>query len=170
MPPCRHPYIQSYLLRISSFSVFILVVLLRDARRRLLLHFSSRSCDGYMVVRLVRARHAFSLRTVHTGTCVYVAMFVPYAALQAVTLGQLGFLNDKGSDGIARASVQISSSSAFAAFFGLGFSGKVALVQMWAHVVRMHSSGSCDVSPRLQGTLASTLQPTRRSCGRLCVL
>jgi hypothetical protein len=84
-------------------------------------------------------------------------MFVPYAALQAVTLGQLGYLNDKGSDRIARASVQISSSSAaFAAFFGLGFSGKVALVQMWAHVVRVHTSGSCDVSPRLQSTLAAT--------------
>jgi hypothetical protein len=83
-------------------------------------------------------------------------MFVPYAALQAATLGQLGFLNDKGFDSIARASVQISSSAAFAAFFGLGFSGKVALVQMWAHVVRVHTSGSCDVSPRLQGTLAST--------------
>jgi hypothetical protein len=109
-----------------------------------------------LVVRLVRARHAFSLRTVHIGTCVYVAMFVPYAALQAVTLGQLGYLKDKGSDSIARASVQISSSAAFAAFFGLGFSGKVALVQMWAHVVRVHTSGSCDVSPRLQSTLAAT--------------
>jgi hypothetical protein len=109
-----------------------------------------------LVVRLVRARHAFSLRTVHIGTCVYVAMFVPYAALQAVTLGQLGYLKDKGSDSIARASVQINSSAAFAAFFGLGFSGKVALVQMWAHVVRVHTSGSCDVSPRLQSTLAAT--------------
>jgi hypothetical protein len=109
-----------------------------------------------LVVRLVRSRHAFSLRTVHTGTCIYVAIFVPYAALQAVTLGQLGYLNNRGVDSTARASVQISSSAAFAAFFGLGFSGKVALVQMWAHVVRMHTSGSCDVSPRLQSTLAST--------------
>jgi hypothetical protein len=41
-------------------------------------------------------------------------------------------------------------------FFGLGFCSKVALVQMWAHVVRLHASGSCDVLPRLQGTLTST--------------
>jgi hypothetical protein len=27
---------------------------------------------------------------------------------------------------------------------------------MWAHVVQLHTSGSCDVSPRLQNTLAST--------------
>jgi hypothetical protein len=78
-------------------------------------------------------------------------MFVPYAALQAWTLRQLSFLHDKGSDSIARASVQISSSAAFA-FFALGFCSKVALVQMWAHVVRVHTSGSCDVWPRLQGT------------------
>jgi hypothetical protein len=106
--------------------------------------------------KLVRARHTFSLHVVHTGTCMYVVLFVPYAVLQAWTLGQLGFLNFKGSDSIARASVQISSSAAFAAFFGLGFTGKAALVQMWVHVVRQHSTDSADAPPRLHSTLAST--------------
>jgi hypothetical protein len=121
-----------------------------------------------LVLRLVRLRHAFSLRIVHTGTCVYVAMFAPYAALQAWTLGQLGYLNDRGFESVARASVQVSSSAAFAVFFSLGFSGKVALVQMWMHVVQLHTSGSCDVSPRLQGTLASTYKTFVRAV--VCVV
>jgi len=108
-----------------------------------------------LTVRLVHARRAFSLRAVHVGMCVYVAMFVPYAALQAATLGGLATLNSQGSRSIARATAQISSSAAFAAFFGLGFSGKVALVQMWTHVVLQHSGGS--VAPlQMQRTLTST--------------
>jgi hypothetical protein len=111
---------------------------------------------GVLVVKLVRARHTFALRTVHTGTCVYVAMFIPYAALQAATLGQLGFLNSQGADSISRSSVQINSRAAFAVFFGLGFSGKVALVQMWAQVVQLHASGGSSVSTQLRGTLTTT--------------
>jgi len=109
-----------------------------------------------LTVRLLRSRHTFSLRAVHVGMCVYVAMFVPYAALQAATLGELATLNNEGASSIARAAAQISSSAAFAAFFGLGFSGKVALVQMWTHVVRQHSSGSGSAPSRLQSTLTST--------------
>jgi len=109
-----------------------------------------------LTVRLLRSCHTFSLPAVHVGMCVYVAMFVPYAALQAATLGELATLNNQGSSSIARAAAQISSSAAFAAFFGLGFSGKVALVQMWTHVVRQHSSGSGSAPPRLQSTLTST--------------
>jgi hypothetical protein len=109
-----------------------------------------------LTVRLVRSRHAFSLRAVHFGMCVYVAMFVPYAALQAATLGELGTLNNQASSSIARAAAQISSSAAFAVFFGLGFSGKVAIVQMWTHVVRQHTSGSSSSPLRLQSTLTST--------------
>jgi hypothetical protein len=110
-----------------------------------------------LTVRLVRARHTFSLRAVYVGMCVYVAMFVPYAALQAATLGELATLNSQGSSSIARAAAQISSSAAFAAFFGLGFTGKVALVQLWTHVVRRHTSGSSSIAPlKLQSTLTST--------------
>jgi hypothetical protein len=105
-----------------------------------------------LAFKFVRARHTLSLHVVHTGTCMYVVLFVLYEALQAWTLGQLGFLNYNGSDSIARASVQISSSAAFAALFGLGFTGKVALVQMWMHVVRQHSTDSAGAPPRLHST------------------
>ena len=109
-----------------------------------------------LTVRLLRSRHTFSLRAVHVGMCVYVAMFVPYAALQAATLGESANLNSQGSNSLARAAAQISTSAAFAAFFGLGFSGKVALVQMWTHIVQQHTSGSVDAPLRLQSTLTST--------------
>ena len=119
-----------------------------------------------LVVKLVRARHTFALRTVHTGTCVYVAMFVPYAVLQAVTLSQLAFLANldaKQSISSARYAAQISSSAAFAAFFGLGFTGKVALVQMWTHIVRQHTRGSSGAPLRLL-TLQSMLTSTYKAC------
>ena len=95
------------------------------------------------------------MRLVRFGMCLYVAMFIPYAVLQAITLGKLATLNDDRSS-LGRDTVRISSSAAFAAFFGLGFSGKVALVQRWTYVVRLHTSGSCGTPLRLQSTLRST--------------
>jgi hypothetical protein len=106
-----------------------------------------------LAARLLRSRHSSSLRTVRAGMCLYVAMFVPYAVLQATTLGKLAKLSDSSLD---RDAAQISSSAAFAAFFGLGFSGKVALVQLWTHVVRQHTSGGCEAPHRLHTTLMST--------------
>jgi hypothetical protein len=106
-----------------------------------------------LAARLLRWRHSSSLRTVRAGMCLYVAMFVPYAVLQATTLGKLAKLSDSSLD---RDVAQISSSAAFAVFFGLGFSGKVALVQMWTHVVRQHTSGGCEAPHRLHTTLMST--------------
>ena len=105
-----------------------------------------------IAVRMVRARRSASLRTVHAGMCMYVATFAPYALLQAITLSELA----KSNDSLNRATTEISSSIAFATFFGLGFSGKVALVQMWAHVVQQHSSSGLSAPHRLHNTLTST--------------
>jgi len=118
------------------------------------------SCIGVasavVAVRLMRARHIFSLRAVHFGVCLYVSMFVPYAALQAATLGQLATLNNQGANSLARASAQISTSATFAAFFSLGFAGKVTLLQMWVHIARLHSNCSSETPRWLQSTLTST--------------
>ncbi len=108
-----------------------------------------------LTVRLVRSRHDSSMRFVRSGMCLYVAMFIPYAVLQAITLGKLATLNNDRSS-IGRDTVRISSSAAFAAFFGLGFSGKVALVQRWTYVVNLHMSGSYASPLGLQNTLRST--------------
>jgi hypothetical protein len=113
-----------------------------------------------LTVRLVRSRRTAYQRTVRVGICLYVSTFVPYAVLQAVTLSELANLNNRSVNSLDRITTQISSSTAFAAFFGLGFSGKVALVQMWTHVVRQHTIGVPPVllcAPhQLQSTLAST--------------
>jgi predicted PurR-regulated permease PerM len=109
-----------------------------------------------LAARLVRSRHSSSLRAVRTGMCLYVALFVPYAVLQATTLVKLAALSDRSNGSLDRDAAQISSSAAFAAFFGLGFSGKVALVQMWTHVARQHSSGGCEAPHVLHRTLIST--------------
>jgi hypothetical protein len=108
-----------------------------------------------LTARLVRSRHTSSMRFVRFGMCLYVAMFVPYAVLQAITLGKLATLNNDRSS-VGRDTVRISSSAAFAAFFGLGFSGKVALVQRWTYVVNLHTSGSHASPLGLQSTLRST--------------
>jgi hypothetical protein len=106
-----------------------------------------------LTVRLVRSRHSSSMRFVRSGMCLYVAMFIPYAVLQAITLGKLATLNNDRSS-IGRDTVRISA--AFAAFFGLGFSGQVALVQRWTYVVNLHTSGSYASPLGLQNTLRST--------------
>jgi hypothetical protein len=108
-----------------------------------------------LTARLVRSRHTSPMRFVRFGMCLYVAMFVPYAVLQAISLGKFATLNNDRS-GLGRDTVRITSSAAFAAFFGLGFSGKVALVQRWTYVVRLHTSGSHASPLGLQNTLRST--------------
>jgi len=110
-----------------------------------------------LTARLMRSLRSSSLRTVRAGMCLYVAMFVPYAVLQATTLSKLAGLSGSSVDlDLERDAAQLLSSAAFAAFFGLGFSGKVALVQMWTHVVRLHASGGYAAPPRLQSALMST--------------
>ena len=105
-----------------------------------------------ITLRMLRSRRYASPRIVHAGMCLYVATFAPYALLQAITLSELA----KPNDSLNRATTQISSSIAFATFFGLGFSGKVALVQMWARVVQQHTSGGLSAPHRLHNTLTLT--------------
>jgi len=109
-----------------------------------------------LTVRLVRARHTFSLRAVHVIVCVYVSMFVPYAVLQAASLGQLATLYSQGASSIALSAAQSSSSAAFAAFFALGFSGQVSIVQMWTHVAQQHNSDSSSAPLRMHRALTWT--------------
>jgi len=88
-----------------------------------------------LAARLLRSRHSSSLRTVRAGMCLYVVMFAPYAVLQATTLGKLADLSDSSLD---RDAAQISSSAAFAAFFGLGSQAK----WRWCRCGRMSCSST----------------------------
>jgi hypothetical protein len=69
---------------------------------------------------------------------------VPYAALEATSSYLLVSLNKHAQDldSNARVNAQITSSAAFAAFFGLNFIDKAALLEMWSHVVKLHISTS----------------------------
>jgi len=106
-----------------------------------------------LAVRLLRSWRTASLRFLHTGVCVYVAIFIPYAVLQAVTLGMLASPNSR----LNAATAQSHRSAGFAVFFCLCFAGNLALVQMWIHLVRQHTS-SLHMPDRLQSALASMLK------------
>ena len=81
------------------------------------------------------------------GSFLYVVLVVPYAALEATSLFQLVSLNSaQDLDNVARVNAQITSSAAFAAFFGLNFIDKAALMEMWSHVVKLHISSSTTIS------------------------
>jgi hypothetical protein len=71
------------------------------------------------------------------------------------------FIRCNGADALARASVQISSNAGFAVFFGLDFFGKVALVQLWIHTVRLHTNGSSNPPLRLQSTCTRCYEHTK---------
>jgi hypothetical protein len=85
----------------------------------------------------------------------------PVCSPEAGVAGQLAFSNSKGADALARASVQISSNAGFAVFFGLDFSGKVALVQLWIHTARLHNNGSSNPPLRLQSTCTRCYEHTK---------
>ena len=93
-----------------------------------------------LVVILVRSRHAFSVRPFHSGICVYIASFVPYALLKAVAVGRL--LEAKTQEEQLTAGVMLNGT--FMMFFWLGFGGKMALMQMWMHLISRHTSGDSE--------------------------
>jgi hypothetical protein len=91
-----------------------------------------------LVVVLVRSRHAFSVRPFHSGICVYVASFAPYAMLKAAAVGQLLAAQTQSQ----RLTAQLELNGSFMMFFWLGFCGKMALIQLWMHLISRHTSGS----------------------------
>lgn len=97
-----------------------------------------------IAVFLIRSRHNVLRHPGHMGSFVYVVLMVPYAALEATSSYLLVNLNahTQDLDSHARVNAQITSSAAFAAFFGLNFIDKAALLEMWSHVVKLHISTS----------------------------
>jgi hypothetical protein len=91
-----------------------------------------------LVVILMRSRHAFSVRPFHSGICIYIASFAPYALLKAVAVGRL--LEAKTQEEQLTAGVIMNGT--FMLFFWLGFGGKMALIQLWMHLISRHTSGT----------------------------
>jgi hypothetical protein len=97
-------------------------------------------CSVCLVVILVRSRHAFSVRPFHSGICVYIASFSPYALLKAVAVSRL--LEAKTQDEQLTAGLMLNGT--FMMFFWLGFGGKMALIQLWMHLISRHTSGESE--------------------------
>jgi len=93
-----------------------------------------------LVVILVRSRHAFSVRPFHSGICVYIASFAPYALLKAVAVGRLLEAKTQGE----QLTVGLMLNGTFMMFFWLGFGGKMALIQLWMHLISRHTSGESE--------------------------
>jgi hypothetical protein len=117
---------------------------------------------AYIIIALLHSRRTIFRHPGHIGIFLYFSFFIPYAALEASSLGQLAKLSGSGSsedlDNDASVAAQISSSAAFAGFFGIGFITKVVMLEMWSHIVKLHvsSSRSSTLNPNLQKLLRWT--------------
>jgi hypothetical protein len=89
------------------------------------------------VVILVRSHHTFTVRPFHSGICIYIASFAPYALLKAVAVSLL--LETRSQTQELTADLMLSG--AFMIFFCLGFGGKMALIQLWMHLISRHTAG-----------------------------
>jgi len=121
-------------------------------------------CGAGLVVLLARSRQAFSVRPFHSGICLYFASFVPYAALKAVAVGML--LDATTQQQELDAGLFLNGS--FMIFFWLGFGGKMALVQLWMHLISRHAGGSGQNS--LAGKAQRTWKLLRITVLTVCAL
>jgi hypothetical protein len=95
-----------------------------------------------LVVILVRSRHEFSVRPFHSGICIYVASFAPYSLLKVIAVYKLlisGTLEQE-------LTANLILNGTFMIFFCLGFGGKMALIQLWMHLISRHTSGESEQS------------------------
>jgi len=93
-----------------------------------------------LVVILIRSRHAFSVRPFHSGICIYIASFAPYALLKAVAVGRLLEAKTQGE----HLTAGVMMNGTFMLFFWLGFGGKMALIQLWMHLISRHTCGASE--------------------------
>ncbi len=77
------------------------------------------------------------MRPFHSGICVFIACFVPYAMLKAVAVAEL--LSSKNQQ--QQLTAEVMMNGCFVIFFWLGFGGKMAIIQLWLHLVSHHTSG-----------------------------
>ena len=75
-------------------------------------------------VILLRSRHTFSVRPFHSGICIYIASFAPYALLKVAAVYKLLTTTTQEDQLIAG----LILNGTFMIFFCLGFGGKMALM------------------------------------------
>jgi hypothetical protein len=117
-----------------------------------------------LVVILVRSRHTFTVRPFHSGICIYIASFAPYALLKAVAVGKL--LRAYKQEEELTAGLLLNGT--FMIFFCLGFGGKMALIQLWMHMISRHSTGENEQS--LMGSARQTWKFMRLTVLLVCII
>ncbi len=115
-------------------------------------------------VILVRSRHKFSVRPFHSGICIYIASFAPYALLKVVAVNRL--LDTKTQEQQLVAGLLLNGT--FMIFFCLGFGGKMALIQLWMHLISCHTSGESEQS--LMDSARKTWKLMRLTVLAVCIL
>jgi hypothetical protein len=117
-----------------------------------------------LVVILVRSRHAFSVRPFHSGICIYVATFAPYALLKAVAVSTLL----KTENHTQKLTADLMLSGTFMIFFCLGLGGKMALIQLWMHLISRFTASESEQS--LMASARETWRSMRLTVLVVCVL
>jgi len=117
-----------------------------------------------LVVILVCSHRAFSTRPFHSGICAYIASFAPYALLKAVAVGRLLDANTQEQQQAA----ELMLNGSFMLFFWLGFGGKMALIQLWMHLISRHTIGESE--PVMLATAHRTWRLMRVTVVVVCVL
>jgi hypothetical protein len=115
-------------------------------------------------VILVRSRHKFSVRPFHSGICIYIASFAPYALLKVVAVNRL--LDTKTQEQQLTDGLLLNGT--FMMFFCLGFGGKMALIQLWMHLISCHTSGKSEQS--LMVSARKTWKLMRLTVLAVCIL
>jgi hypothetical protein len=91
-----------------------------------------------MLAALVRSRGEISVRPFHSGVCLYMACFVIYGILKALAVR--GLLTEQSRQEQMNAEILLNCT--FTIFFWLGFVGKMALIQLWMHLIHRHAGES----------------------------
>jgi hypothetical protein len=112
----------------------------------------------------MRSRHSFSIRPFHSGICIYVASFAPYAVVKVVAIVKL--LEAQTQQEQQTAGIVLSGS--FMLFFWLGFGGKMALIQLWMHLIKRHMGN--DSEHELLTSAVRTWTLMRRTVIGVCLL
>ena len=103
---------------------------------------------------IYRSRRNFSVRPFHSAVCLYVLMYAPYAILKVCAIWYL-LNSQKLSQQLA---AQVFLNASFTVYFVLGLGGKVALMQVWMHIIHRHTAGNTFESLRMQTSQESMLQ------------
>ena len=91
------------------------------------------SCVSFIAI--VRSKHTFAVRPFHSALCLYVFMFTPYAVLKFCAIWFLLSAKDQTQ----QLAAQVFLNASFTFYFVLGFGGKLALVQLWMHIIHRHT-------------------------------